>query len=88
MELITDKKLKEIILKEWLEDFRGLKMNDFVKCRRCKRIYKGKHLRVFSFYYFNGIKYVVRCKNPKCPGWIMSIVDKDFDERPYLGIFD
>ena len=88
MELITDKKLKEKILLEWLEDFRKLKMNDFVKCKDCKRIYKGKHLRVFSYSYYGETKYLIRCKNPKCSGDILSIVDKDFDETPYVGLFD
>ena len=88
MDLITDKKLKEKILHDWLEDFRKLKMNDFVKCCDCKRIYKGKHLRVFKYSYYDEIKYTVRCKNPKCSAGILSIVDVDFDETPFLGLFD
>ena len=88
MELITDKKLKQKILHEWLEDFRKLKIEDYVKCIDCKRIYKGKHLRVFKISYYDEIRYVVRCKNPKCSGNILSIVEKDFDETPYLGLFN
>ncbi len=87
MELITNKAIKEKVLCERLEELRGLKMTSFVKCLDCKRIYKGKKLRVFSFLYLGDTKYVVRCKNPNCDGSIFAMVDKDYNASDIDGIF-
>ena len=87
MELITDKTIREKVIHECLEEGKGLKMTSFVKCLNCKRIYKGKNLRVFSVLYLGETRYLVRCKNPKCSGSIFSIVDKDYDDSDIAGIF-
>ena len=78
MELITDKTIREKVIHECLEEGKGLKMTSFVRCLDCKRIYKGKDLRVFSVLYLGETRYLIN---------IYSIVNKDYDDSDIVGIF-
>jgi hypothetical protein len=87
--LVTDEKIRKIILREWSEGFQNSTSEKLKKCANCKRFLKQEeHLEVYKSSFGGLLNYSIRCTKPlcKCKNGILSL-DDALEEDPYLGIF-
>jgi len=86
VELVTDKSIRKIIIKEWFKDFQEPDNKAIIKCCICLRFdKKKKHLEVYKYLAEGELHYFLKCKKNICEGGILSSNNNELD--PCLGIF-
>ena len=81
MEIVTDEKIRIKALRSELKEY-GYKLDSWVRCIHCGKIFQGTEMRVFK----KGETHLVYCKFPDCDGYIIDIVDAD--DEDFAEMFD